>query len=289
LTYEWNAVRTNSDSTCRISDRLAEHGTTRKGGGTADGPADLGASAQRRHGCRKRQLGADIMLTRKQHELLLFLHAHLNEHGVSPSFDEMKEALNLKSKSGIHRLITGLEERGFIRRLAHRARAIEVVRLPEDMAAKSGFAPNVIDGGLRRPALSGARVAGDTDAVSLPLYGRIAAGTPIEALRDHSNYVDVPSGLLGRGEHYALEVDGDSMVEAGILDGDTVVIERSEQAENGAIVVALVDDAEVTLKRFRRRGGAIALEPANRNYEPRLFPPDRVRVQGRLIGLLRRY
>jgi repressor LexA len=229
------------------------------------------------------------MLTRKQHELLLFLHAHLSDNGVSPSFDEMKEALGLKSKSGIHRLITGLEERGFIRRLAHRARAIEVVRLPEDLAGKSGFAPNVIDGGLRRPGLAGARVAVDSEAVSLPLYGRIAAGTPIEALRDHSAFVDVPADLLGRGEHYALEVDGDSMVEAGILDGDTVVIERSEQAENGAIVVALVDDAEVTLKRFRRRGGAIALEPANRNYEPRLFPPDRVRVQGRLIGLMRRY
>ena len=227
------------------------------------------------------------MLTRKQHELLLFLHAHLNEHGVSPSFDEMKEALGLKSKSGIHRLITGLEERGFIRRLPHRARAIEVVRLPENMGGKTGFAPNVIEGG-RRPGLSGAKVANDSEAVSLPLYGRIAAGTPIEALRDHAAYVDVPADLLGRGEHYALQVEGDSMVEAGILDGDTVVIERSDQAENGAIVVALVDDGEVTLKRFRRRGGAIALEPANRNYEPRLFPPDRVKVQGRLIGLLRR-
>lgn len=232
------------------------------------------------------------MLTRKQHELLLFLHAHLNEHGVSPSFDEMKEALGLKSKSGIHRLITGLEERGFIRRLPHRARAIEVVRLPENMGGKTGFAPNVIEGGRRpglSPGLSGAKVANDSEAVSLPLYGRIAAGTPIEALRDHAAYVDVPADLLGRGEHYALQVEGDSMVEAGILDGDTVVIERSDQAENGAIVVALVDDGEVTLKRFRRRGGAIALEPANRNYEPRLFPPDRVKVQGRLIGLLRRY
>jgi repressor LexA len=203
----------------------------------------------------------------------------------------MKDALGLKSKSGIHRLITGLEERGFIRRLAHRARAIEVMRLPEDLtSSKGGFSPSVIQGGRSqsRP-LAAAQPLGDGDSVTLPLYGRIAAGTPIEALRDQSSFVDVPQNLLGRGEHYALEVDGDSMVEAGILDGDTVIIERSEQAENGAIVVALVDREEVTLKRLRRRGGAIALEPANKNYEPRVFPPDRIQVQGRLIGLIRKY
>jgi repressor LexA len=231
------------------------------------------------------------MLTRKQHELLLFLHHRLSEDGVSPSFDEMKDALGLKSKSGIHRLITGLEERGFIRRLAHRARAIEVMRLPEDLtSSKGGFSPSVIQGGRSQPRpLASAQSLGDGDSVTLPLYGRIAAGTPIEALRDQSSFVDVPQNLLGRGEHYALEVDGDSMVEAGILDGDTVIIERSEQAENGAIVVALVDREEVTLKRLRRRGGAIALEPANKNYEPRVFPPDRIQVQGRLIGLIRKY
>jgi repressor LexA len=233
------------------------------------------------------------MLTRKQHQLLLFLHAHLGEHGVSPSFDEMKDALGLKSKSGIHRLISGLEERGFIRRLAHRARAIEVVRLPDDISGKSqDFLPNIIEGGLRgRNVQNIGRPLRDSsgETVALPMYGRIAAGTPIEALRDNSNFVDVPYGLLGRGEHYALEVEGDSMVEAGILDGDTVIIERTENAENGAIVVALVDGGEVTLKRFRKRAGAIALEPANKNYEPRLFPPDRVEVQGRLVGLLRRY
>lgn len=230
------------------------------------------------------------MLTRKQHELLLFLHRHLSENGVSPSFDEMKEALGLKSKSGIHRLITGLEERGFIRRLPHRARAIEVVRLPEDLSARPGFSPSVISGGLDRAAEASRPVPlGDVETVSLPLFGRIAAGTPIEALSNHSNFIDVPQTLLGRGEHYALEVEGDSMVEAGILDGDTVIIQRSEQAENGMIVVALVDGQEVTLKRLRRRGGAIALEPANRSYEPRVFPPNRVRVQGRLVGLIRKY
>jgi repressor LexA len=232
------------------------------------------------------------MLTRKQHELLLYLNRHLSDNGVSPSFDEMKDALGLKSKSGIHRLITGLEERGFIRRLPHRARAIEVLRLPEDMAGgkKEGFSPSVIPGGRDRAVSSAVPAASPDDGnVSLPLYGRIAAGTPIEALRDHSNFIEVPQTLLGRGEHYALEVDGDSMIEAGILDGDTVIIERTEHAENGTIVVALVDGEEVTLKRLRRRGGAIALEPANKNYEPRLFPPDRVDVQGRLVGLLRKY
>ncbi len=237
------------------------------------------------------------MLTRKQHELLLFIHKHLTKNGVSPSFDEMKDALGLKSKSGIHRLVTGLEERGFIRRLPHRARALEVLRLPDDMPQSlmraQGFAPRVIEGDRKAPAanevLPGATLAGEADAVQLPLYGRIAAGTPIEALRDHSNFVDVPASVLGRGEHYALEVEGDSMEDAGILDGDTVVVERSEAAETGNIIVALVDDEEVTLKRFRRHGKSIALEPANTAYETRIFPPERVKVQGRLIALIRNY
>jgi repressor LexA len=238
------------------------------------------------------------MLTRKQHELLLFIHGHLGAHGVSPSFDEMKDALGLRSKSGIHRLITALEERGFIRRLAHRARAVEVLRLPENVAsakapastpaAAPGFAPRVIEGDFGG-ALAGARAATDSDAMQLPLYGRIAAGTPIEALRDHDNFVDVPVAMLGSGEHYALEVDGDSMVDAGIYDGDTVVIERVDTVENGAIAVALIDNEEATLKRVRRKGGAVALEPANAGYETRIFPPERVKIQGRLVGLLRSY
>lgn len=236
------------------------------------------------------------MLTRKQYELLLFIHKHLGEHGVSPSFDEMKEALNLRSKSGIHRLITGLEERGFIRRLPHRARALEVVRLPENQpgvpaqrpAASAGFQPTVIRGDFRN-SLPGVVAATRTDAVALPLYGRIAAGLPIEAVRDNSESIEVPGALLGRGEHFALEVAGDSMVEAGIFDGDTVIVQRGDNADNGTIVVALVDDSEVTLKRLRRRGASIALEPANKAYETRIFGPDRVRIQGKVVGLLRRY
>jgi repressor LexA len=242
------------------------------------------------------------MLTKKQHELLLFINRRLGESGICPSFDEMKEALGLKSKSGVHRLITGLEERGFIRRLAHRARALEIARLPENVgalasangavkeapAARPAFAPTVIHGDFGN-ALPGAAVAQPAETIQLPLYGRIAAGTPIEALRDHSRSIDVPASLLGRGEHYALEVDGDSMINAGILDGDTVVIERCESAENGAIVVALIDNNEVTLKRLRRKGDSIALEPANQAYETRIFGPDRVKLQGRLAGLLRRY
>src|SRR5580704_10983520 len=232
------------------------------------------------------------MLTRKQHELLMFINQRLAATGVAPSFDEMKDALNLRSKSGIHRLISGLEERGFIRRLPHRARALEVVKLPTDSAAptteRSRFSPTVIRGDFAA-ALPGTPVAPDTAAVDLPLYGRIAAGTPIEALRDQSNTVAVPGTLVGRGEHYALEVAGDSMIDAGILDGDTVIIQRCDTADNGAIVVALVDNLEVTLKRLRRRGASIALEPANQAYETRIFGPDRVKVQGRLIGLLRRY
>jgi repressor LexA len=250
------------------------------------------------------------MLTRKQHELLLFIHRHLGEHGVSPSFDEMKDALGLKSKSGIHRLITALVERRFIHRLPHRARAVEVLRLPEDLgpaavpnvatagatasapggAARSapGFAPRVIEGDFSA-TLAGARAAAESDALQLPLYGRIAAGTPIEALRDYDNFVDVPVSMLGSGEHYALEVDGDSMIDAGIYEGDTIVIERTDTVENGAIVVALIDNEEATLKRVRRKGGAIALEPANASYETRIFPPERVKIQGRLVGLLRSY
>ena len=236
------------------------------------------------------------MLTKKQHELLMFINQRLAATGVAPSFDEMKDALNLRSKSGIHRLISGLEERGFIRRLPHRARALEVTKLPEEAAAPTGaaagergrFSPTVIRGDFTA-ALPGAPVAPDSEAVDLPLYGRIAAGTPIEALRDQTSTVGVPGSLIGRGEHYALEVAGDSMVDAGILDGDTIIIQRCDTADNGAIVVALVDNVEVTLKRLRRRGASIALEPANKAYETRIFGPDRVKVQGRLVGLLRRY
>ncbi len=235
------------------------------------------------------------MLTRKQHDLLMFINGRLAETGVSPSFDEMKEALGLKSKSGIHRLITGLEERGFIKRLAHRARALEVVRLPDKTAqpalGQTGnlrFAPNVIHGNFRG-ALPGVTPAAECDAVELPLYGRIAAGTPIEALRDNSATIDIPASILSSGEHYALEVDGDSMIDAGIYDGDTVIIQRCDTADNGSIVVALIDDQEVTLKRLRRKGDSIALEPANPAYETRIFGPDRVKVQGRLISLMRKY
>lgn len=242
------------------------------------------------------------MLTRKQSQLLSFINERLRATGVAPSFDEMKAALGLSSKSGVHRLITALEERGFIRRLPHRARALEVLRLPESAAyapaterterrtekPEKRFTPNVIRGDFRS-ALPGTQVTGREEAVELPLYGRIAAGTPIEALRDHSETIYLPASLLGRGEHYCLEVAGDSMVDAGILDGDTVIIRRADTAENGRIVVALVDDNEVTLKRLRRKGGSIALEPANAAYETRIFGPDRVKVQGELVGLIRRY
>ena len=232
------------------------------------------------------------MLTRKQHELLVFIDRHLRQTGFSPSFDEMKLALGLRSKSGIHRLISALEERQFLGRRHHRARALEVLRLPDApepaAAASTSFAPNVIRGDFSRslPGVISAREAG---AVQLPLYGRIAAGLPIEALRDSTAQVEVPIAMLGRGEHYALEVAGDSMIDAGILDGDTVIIRRGEQAENGQVIVALVDEAEVTLKRLRRRGNSVALEPANPRHEIRIFPADRVRVQGRLIGLIRQY
>lgn len=226
------------------------------------------------------------MLTRKQYELLNFIHERLESTGVSPSFDEMKDALNLRSKSGIHRLISGLEERGFIRRLPHRARALEVLKLPENMTQAVTTGPNVV-----RPDFGGstAPVAQDGEVVALPIYGKIAAGTPIEALRDESDSVEVPTGMLGGGDHYALRVEGDSMIDAGIFDGDTVLIKRCDTAENGTIVVALVDDHEVTLKRLRRKGKSIALEAANPSYETRIFGPDRVKVQGRLVGLMRSY
>ncbi|MCO8144337.1 transcriptional repressor LexA [Rhodovulum tesquicola] len=230
------------------------------------------------------------MLTRKQLDLLEFIHKRMQRDGVPPSFDEMKEALDLRSKSGIHRLITALEERGFIRRLAHRARAIEIVRLPEALEAK-GFRPMVIEGDGPPPAPPpGAMGVESAGALEVPLMGRIAAGTPIEAISHVSHHVAVPGNMLsGRGRHYALEVKGDSMIEAGINDGDVVVIREQDSAENGEIVVALVDDQEATLKRFRRRGDMIALEAANPAYETRILPSDRVRVQGRLVGLIRSY
>jgi repressor LexA len=229
------------------------------------------------------------MLTRKQHELLMFIHERIKETGVSPSFDEMKEALDLASKSGIHRLITALEERGFIRRLAHRARALEVTKLPEQattgpVRGRPGFTPAVIEGGGRSAP---AEAANDTR--ELVLVGKIAAGVPIAALQqDHGRY-QVPEAMLGAGEHYMLEIEGDSMIEAGILNGDLVVIKRVDTAASGEIVVALVEGEEATLKRLRRKGGSIALEPANRNYETRIFGPDQVEVQGKLVGLIRRY
>ena len=237
------------------------------------------------------------MLTRKQHELLVFIDKHLKETGFSPSFEEMKEALQLRSKSGIHRLITALEERGFLQRRHHRARALDVIRVPGTPQAPtaangnsepSGFSPQVIQGDFTQ-RLPGVRAANEAGAIQLPMYGRIAAGLPIEALRDQSSQIEVPLAMLGNGEHYALEVAGDSMVEAGILDGDTVIIRKGETAENGQIVVALIDDNEVTLKRLRRRAASIALEPCNIRHETRIFPADRVKVQGRMVALLRRY
>jgi repressor LexA len=238
------------------------------------------------------------VLTQRQHQLLKFIQDYLDQHGVPPSFEEMRSALKLKSKSGIHRLITGLEERGYIRRLAYRARALEVLRLPTSLQKVAGGdlveadpvevnAGNVVHGrfGLRpsEPA------NGEGSFASLPLYGRIAAGTPIAALRDHSTQIDVPLHMVQGGDHYALEVVGDSMIDAGIHDGDVVVIQRTETAENGEIVVALVDDEEVTLKRLRRKGATVALEAANPSYETRIFGPSRVKVQGRLVSLMRTY
>ncbi len=231
------------------------------------------------------------MLTRKQRDLLEFIHRRVQRDGVPPSFDEMKEALDLRSKSGIHRLITALEERGFIRRLAHRARAIEIVRMP-DAVEHRGFAPRVIEGdrGHAPGQPKGAMPVSAAAASELPVMGRIAAGTPIEAISEVANHVAVPQQMLGAGRsHYALEVRGDSMIEAGINDGDIVVIEEGAVADNGDIVVALVDGQEATLKRFRRRGGMIALEAANPAYETRVLREDQVTVQGKLVGLIRTY
>ncbi len=252
------------------------------------------------------------MLTHKQHDLLEFIDQHLHRTGCSPSFEEMKEAIGLKSKSGIHRLIGALEERGFLRRHRHRARALEVIRLPSDTMPQSrpvaieqtvrpapsrftspsftqpSFTHNVIHGDFSN-RFTGAHAAAEAAAITLPLYGRIAAGQPIEALREAHAEIAVPAALIGPGEHYALEVVGDSMIEAGIFDGDTAIIRKGDTAEGGQIVVALIDDGEVTLKRLRRRGNSIALEPANTRYETRIVPAERVKVQGRLVGLLRRY
>jgi repressor LexA len=231
------------------------------------------------------------MLTRKQFELLRFINERLKEDGVPPSFDEMKDALDLRSKSGIHRLITALEERGFIRRLPNRARAIEVIKLPDSVnqggAPRRGFTPSVIEGTLGRVRTSSEDDGGRP--VAVPMMGRIAAGTPIEAIQTRSHTINVPPDMLTSGDHFALEVRGDSMIDAGILDGDTVLIRKSEAADTGDIVVALIDDEEATLKRFRRRGASIALEPANTSYEVRILPPTRVRIQGKLVGLFRRY
>lgn len=238
------------------------------------------------------------MLTAKQKELLLFINERVSETGVPPSFDEMKVALDLKSKSGIHRLITALEERGFIRRLPHRARALEILKLPEGVGGTSddgnsggsssqGFSPKVVEGGKSSDAAATPDIP--NQIMSVPVMGRIAAGVPIEAIQDHSQDVPVPVDMLGSGEHYALEVKGDSMIEAGIFEGDTVLIQRCSTAHNGEIVVALVDDEEATLKTLRKGGGQVSLEAANPAYETRTFGPDRVKVQGRLVGLMRRY
>ena len=246
------------------------------------------------------------MLTRKQYDLLMFIHKRVQRDGVSPSFDEMKEALDLRSKSGIHRLITALEERGFIRRLAHRARAVEIIRLPDNVGdklpdrgpARGGFKPSVIEGDLadddafsQTSALLGLQsVDHDSGAATVPLIGRIAAGVPIEALEQGPSNLGVPSSMLSAsGEHFALEVKGDSMIEAGIFEGDVVVIRRQDTAETGDIVVALIEDSEATLKRLRRKGGAIALEAANPSYGTRLYRTDQIKIQGKMVGLIRTY
>jgi len=236
------------------------------------------------------------MLTRKQLELLLFINERLKEEGVPPSFEEMKEALNLHSKSGIHRLILALEERGFLRRMPNRARALEVVKLPDSHSPslggaqkRSGFNPSVIQGNLGKVRPLPQVADSSHRPAVVPVMGRIAAGVPISAIQDHTHNITVPPEMLGPGEHFALEVKGDSMIEAGIFDGDTVLIRKGDSANNGDIVVALVDDEEATLKRLRRKGESIALEAANSAYETRIFGPDRVRVQGRLVGLLRKY
>jgi len=228
------------------------------------------------------------MLTKKQLDLLKFIHGRIQRDGVPPSFDEMKDALDLRSKSGIHRLITALEERGFIQRLAHKARALEIVKLPDAME-NGGFQPRVIDGDKPKDT-PGAMPVDTVHAMELPVMGRIAAGTPIEAISQVSHHVAVPGGMIaGQGHHYALEVKGDSMIEAGINDGDVVVIREQITADNGDIIVALVEGQEATLKRFRRHGSSIALEPANAAYETKVLPDHMVKVQGRLVGLIRSY
>ena len=240
------------------------------------------------------------MLTKKQYDLLMFIHRRMTDSGVPPSFEEMKDALDLKSKSGIHRLITALEERGFIRRLPNRARALEVLRLPDSVnpPARKGFSPSVIEGSggsqpqpdrtqFKRPPLRPVQPA--LEVVDVPMMGRIAAGVPIEAIQQKSHAIHLPADMLGAGEHFALEVRGDSMVEAGIHDGDTVIVRRTDHAETGDIVVALVDGEEATLKRLRKRGNTIALEAANPQYETRIFGADRVAIQGKLTALLRHY
>jgi len=228
------------------------------------------------------------MLTKKQLDLLEFIHKRVQRDGVPPSFDEMKDALDLRSKSGIHRLITALEERGFIRRLAHRARALEIVKLPDTLQGKTGFTPRVIEGD-RPDSTPPSALPVESASVELPVMGRIAAGTPIAAISEISHNVAVPQTMLGKGEHYALEVRGDSMIEAGINDGDIVVIRESTVARNGDIVVALVEDEEATLKRFRQTGSTIALEPANAALTTQIYRDDQVKVQGRLVGLIRTY
>ena len=236
------------------------------------------------------------MLTKKQLELLTFLKNHLKKNDVPPSFDEMKDALNLKSKSGIHRLVSALEERGFIRRLPNRARAIEIIKTTaiepsiksvNETLPQRQFSPNVIPGNFPRAIRSEDNE--DNQIIALPLYGKIAAGDPIEAINDLSQNIAVPKSLLGQGDHYALQVEGDSMVEAGIFDGDTAIIKKCENAENGTIVVALVENEEVTLKKLRKRNNSIALEPANPQYETRIFGPDQVKLQGKLVGIIRKY
>ncbi|MCF6216473.1 MAG: transcriptional repressor LexA [Emcibacter sp.] len=224
------------------------------------------------------------MLTKKQRDLLLFIHEKLQGDGVAPSFDEMKDALNLKSKSGIHRLIGALEERQFLRRLPNRARALEILRLPDNEENSPQVAANIFtpDFGAKPEENS------DPGTVNIPLHGRIAAGTPIEALEQYEN-IPVPVSMIGSGSHYALEIDGDSMREAGILDGDTIVVQRCDAAENGAIVVALIDEQEATLKTLYKKGPDVTLEPSNHDFKPQTYAANRVRIQGRLIGLLRQY
>ena len=228
------------------------------------------------------------MLTRKQHELLMFIHERIKESGVSPSFDEMKDALDLASKSGIHRLITALEERGFLRRLPHRARALEVIKLPQQATptappkGRGAFKPQLVEPGDATPVAA-------NDTRDLPILGKIAAGTPIEAIQQERDRMPVPESILGAGEHFVLEISGDSMINAGILDGDFVVIKRSDAAQSGEIVVALINGEEATLKRLRKKGASIALEAANPAYETRIFGPDQVAVQGKLVGLIRSY